>query len=323
MSALQFAIPSKGRLKDNTTGFLADCGFYVRQTGGERGYQAALSGGLDVDLQLLSAREIAERLIAGSLHLGVTGQDLLAEIAPADSEATARLAALGFGHARVVVAVPAAWIDVDSMADLDRAAESFRARHGRRMVVATKFQNLTRRFFAGHGLSAYRLIDSAGATEAAPATGVADLSGDITTTGATLKANELKILSDGEMLASEASLVLSRKADWSQGQAAALEGLLSQVDARRTARGLVRIETGRRIDGSALDEIRGALDVRPATAEVDRAFFCAKADAHAAARLFEHHGAGAVAISPVDFLYEGNGLVRSRAERALAGKKHP
>jgi ATP phosphoribosyltransferase len=320
MSTLQFAIPSKGRLKDNTTGFLADCGFSVRQTGGERGYQAALSGGLDVDLQLLSAREIAERLIAGSLHLGVTGQDLLAEIAPADSEATASLAALGFGHARVVVAVPAAWIDVDTMADLDRAAESFRARHGRRMVVATKFQNLTRRFFAGHGLSAYRLIDSAGATEAAPATGVADLIVDITTTGATLKANQLKILSDGEMLASEASLVMSLNADWSQGQASSLQGLLRQVDARLSARGLMRIDTGRRLEDAALDEIRAAFDVRPATAEVDRAFFCQKSDVHAVARLFERRGAGAVAISPVDFLYEGNGFVMSRAEQALAGK---
>ena len=119
---------------------------------------------------------------------------------------------LGFGPADVVVAVPECWLDVATMADLDEIAESFYERHGRRLRVATKYHNLTRRFFAGKGVTGYRIVESLGATEGAPAAGIAEIIVDITTTGSTLAANSLKILDDGVILKSEAVLAATKMA---------------------------------------------------------------------------------------------------------------
>src|SRR5690606_39594513 len=112
------------------------------------------------------------------------------------------------------VAVPQAWIDVRTMADLDDVAADFRVRYGRPLRVATKYITLTRTFFAQHGVGDYRIVESLGATEGAPASGTADIIVDITTTGATLAANALKNVDDGLILKSEANLVASLRADW-------------------------------------------------------------------------------------------------------------
>ncbi len=232
MSRLAIAIPSKGRLKEQTEAWLTGIGHPVRQIGGERGYTAEIDG-LDAEVRLLSAREIAQGLIEGSLDFGVTGEDLLNDLAPDGPEDFRVLKRLGFGGADVVVAVPQAWFDVDSMADLEAAGAAFRKAHGRRLRVATKYLRLTRRYFAQKSVGEYRLVESAGATEAAPATGTADVIVDITTTGATLKANGLKILRDGVILQSEAAFTQSvRAALGSAAQTAAdtLIGALSRSD---------------------------------------------------------------------------------------------
>jgi len=227
MTRLSLAIPSKGRLKEKSEEWLAASGFPVTQIGGERGYQAEIAGLGDVEMRLLSAREIAQGLVEGSLHAGVTGEDLLHDLAPdgeADFEVVKRL---GFGGADVIVAVPQAWVDVDTMADLEAAGAAFRKAHHRRLRVATKYMRLTRRFFAAKSVGEYRLVESAGATEAAPTTGSADVIVDITSTGATLKANGLKILSDGLILKSEAVFALSPRAAWSADAKAGMEILFA------------------------------------------------------------------------------------------------
>lgn len=216
MTQLSIAIPSKGRLKEKTESWLAEYGFTVRQIGGERGYQAEISGLGEVDVRLLSASEIAAALIDGSLHAGVTGEDLLHDTSPRGEEDFHVLQRLGFGGADVIVAVPQAWLDVDTMADLEAAGARFRKAHHRRLRVATKYLRLTRRFFAAKSVGEYRLVESAGATEAAPTTGSADVIVDITSTGATLKANGLKILKDGVILESEACFAVSPAAQWSE-----------------------------------------------------------------------------------------------------------
>ena len=150
------------------------------------------------------------------MHFGVTGEDLVREEMPDPDAKVVLLEALGFGDANVIVAVPQAWIDVNSMADLDDVATAFRIKHDRKMRVATKYLNLTRGFFSKHGITDYRIVESSGATEAAPATGTAELIVDITSTGSTLAANGLKIVEDGVILRSQANLVASRGADWSE-----------------------------------------------------------------------------------------------------------
>jgi len=213
-SKLIFGVPSKGRLMEATTKVLADAGLEVRKTGNERGYRGEIVDVGTVEIAFISASEIANALRIGQVHLGVTGEDLVREEI-ADAEQRVKfLKPLGFGHADVVVAVPACWIDVRGMEDLDEVAIAFRRENQRRMRVATKYVNLTRRHFTYYGISDYRIVESLGATEGTPAAGTAELIVDITSTGATLRANGLKQIEAGTILRSEANLIESRMAAW-------------------------------------------------------------------------------------------------------------
>lgn len=206
MSPLTLAIPSKGRLMEATAELLSSSGFGIERLGADRGYRGRLTGIENVEVAFLSASEIAQNLRDGKVDLGVTGEDLLREKISPDDPSTELLLRLRFGPADVVVAVPECWLDVATMADLDEIAETFYERHGRRLRVATKYHNLTRRFFAAAGVTGYRIVESLGATEGAPAAGIAEIIVDITTSGATLAANHLKILDDGVILKSCAVL---------------------------------------------------------------------------------------------------------------------
>ena len=214
MSNLIFAVPSKGRLMEATVDVLADADMVVRKTGSERGYRGEIVDMKNVEIAFISASEIANALRTGRVHLGVTGEDLVREEL-SDAEGRGRfLKELDFGPADVVVAVPACWIDVRRMEDLDEVAMAFRRKHERRMRVATKYMNLTRRHFAFHGISDYRIVESLGATEGTPAAGTADFIVDITSSGATLKANGLKLIDGGTILQSQANLIESKTAAW-------------------------------------------------------------------------------------------------------------
>lgn len=206
------ALPSKGRLREEALARFDAVGLGVRLPEDERRYRARLTGFPQVEVVFLSASEIARELIEGSVDLGITGEDLIRETSGDWENRIAVLARLGFGRADVVVAVPEIWLDVETMADLDDVAADFRHRHGRRLRIATKYLRVTQRFFSGlHGIQVYRIVESLGATEGAPMAGSADVVVDITTSGATLRANHLKVLSDGVILRSEACLVASRK----------------------------------------------------------------------------------------------------------------
>jgi ATP phosphoribosyltransferase len=209
---ITLAIPSKGRLKEQSLEVLAKAGLAVTLPEDDRKYRARIDGLDNVEVAFLSASEIAGEIGQGAIDLGITGEDLLRENL-ADWEARAEIVArLGFGHADVVVAVPDIWLDVDNMADLDDVAADFRQRHGRRLRIATKYWRLTQQFFSlKHGIQVYRIVESLGATEGAPAAGLADVIVDITTTGSTLRANHLKVLGDGSILKSQACLVASKK----------------------------------------------------------------------------------------------------------------
>ncbi len=211
---LTLALPSKGRLMDNCIEMLGAAGLHVAKSTAARDYRGTVAGRADIEVKFVSASEIAQLLRQGDVHLGVTGEDLMRE-ASGDIDTRVTFAAkLGFGHADVVVAVPACWLDVRHLADLEPMAMRFRRHHGRRIRVATKYLNLTRHYFARAGVISYRIVESLGATEGAPAAGVAELIVDITSTGATLRDNGLKVLSDGVLLKSEANLIQSKTAGW-------------------------------------------------------------------------------------------------------------
>src|SRR5580700_8655203 len=216
------AVPSKGRLQEAAAAFFARAGLELVQGRGARDYRGAIAGLPGVEVAYVSSAEIV-------------GQDLVREKV-ADVEARLELLSpLGFGYANVVVAAPKAWIDVRTMADLDDVASAYRAKRGERMRAATKYVNLTRRYFAEHGVADYRIVESLGATEGAPASGAAELIVDITTTGATLEANALKTLDDGTILRSQATLIASLTAPWGANARQAARDILARIAASEEA----------------------------------------------------------------------------------------
>jgi len=230
-SALVIAVPSKGRLKEQAAEMFERAGIALRVKGRERGYRGQLTGLDGVEVEYTSAAEIVHQLKAGRVHLGITGEDLVRE-SLADVDATVEfLAPLGFGRADVVVAVPDCWLDVSRTADLEDVAAQFARAHGRPLRVATKYMNLTRRFFATKGVTGYRIVESVGATEATPATGTAELIVDITTTGTTLNANHLKVLEDGLILKSQAHLLAAKGAPWTPEAGKLRDAILARLQA--------------------------------------------------------------------------------------------
>ncbi len=223
------AVPSKGRLKDQTLGIFSNAGLQIEETADARSYQTRIRGRDDIEIAFLSASEIARELASGSVHMGVTGEDLARETIHDTDTVVEFDLKLGFGQADVVVAVPDAWIDVETMADLDDVAADYRARYGRRLRIATKYWRLTQNWFGQHGIGVYRIVESLGATEGAPAAASADAIVDITSTGSTIRANNLKVLDDGVILQSQANLIASRGASWNDARQAVRQEILSKL----------------------------------------------------------------------------------------------
>ena len=230
--SIKLGVPSKGRLMEKTFDWFGEHGITLGRSGSEREYAGKVEGIAGVELVLLSAGEIPRELAAGRIHLGVTGTDLVHEKLANWDQRVQTLAELGFGHADLIIAVPNCWVDVDLLDDLDAAAAAFRARHGFRLRIATKYHRLVRDFLRDQGVADYQLVDSQGATEGTIKNETAEAIADITTTGETLRANHLKILSDGLILKSQATLFRSRVAEMTDAERATLATLceMLQVD---------------------------------------------------------------------------------------------
>lgn len=299
------AVPSKGRLQENANAFFGRAGLNVVQGRGARDYRGTIAGMPGIEIAFLSASEIVSQLAAGTVHMGVTGEDLVRENVPDADDKMLLLTPLGFGHANVIVAVPQAWIDVRTMADLEDVAAAFRVKRGQRMRVATKYINLTRGFFAQNHVTDYRIVESLGATEGAPAAGQAELIVDITTTGATLKANALKVLDDGIMLRSEANLVASLTADWTAEARETARGILARIAAEEEAR--TTREVVAHIAISAPKLAQEALERFGARAGVKPGVFTCPKDkvAHLADWLIQN-GADRVTVGALDYIFSAS-----------------
>jgi len=228
--SIKLGVPSKGRLMEKTFDWFAKRGITLSRTGSDREYAGAVDGVEGVDLVLLSAGEIPRELAAGHIHLGVTGTDLVHEKLPRWEQQVEELEPMGFGEADLILAVPQFWIDVDTLEDLDAVSAAFRRTHGHRLRIATKYHRLIREFLADAGVADYQLVDSQGATEGTVKNETAEMVADITSTGETLRANHLKILSDGLVLRSQATLWRSRVARCSPEDKAVLKTLLDRFD---------------------------------------------------------------------------------------------
>lgn len=218
---IKLGIPSKGRLMADTFAWFGARDIVLRRTGTEREYAAAVDGA-DIELVLLSAGEIPRELAAGRIHLGVTGSDLVREKIASWETRIEALTLMGFGHADLILAVPAFWSDCDTLEDFDEICAAFRQTHGHRLRIATKYHRLVATFLRGAGVADYMLVDSQGATEGTVKNETAEAVADITSTGETLRANHLKILSDGLIHQSQATLFKSRTAPWGPVEVKAL-----------------------------------------------------------------------------------------------------
>ncbi len=315
------AVPSKGRLQENAARFFGRAGLTVVQGRGVRDYRGTLAGFEGLEVAFLPVSEIVASLGEGTVHLGIAGEDLVRETLPDADARVELLASLGFGQANVVVAVPQAWIDVRTMVDLEDVAARFHARRARRMRVATKYVNLTRRFFATHGVSDYRIVESLGATEGAPATGTAELIVDITTTGATLNANALKVLDDGVILRSEANLVASIKATWTAEHVRMARTILGRIAAEEAARLSrdVSAETDQRSDDLAAEaQSRFGARVLPSRSGGPLSFRCPEPMAAALADWLIERGAAHVSVTGHDYLFAAENPLYDALVRRLA-----
>jgi len=303
------AVPSKGRLQENAEAFFARAGLTLSKPGGARDYRGTIAGLDNVEVAYLSASEIAANLARGSVHFGVTGEDLVRESITDADKRVLLIDGLGFGYANVVVAVPQAWIDVRTMADLDDVTTGFRGQHNRRMRVATKYINLTRGFFAQHNVVDYRIVESAGATEGAPAVGTAEMIVDITTTGATLAANGLKVLDDGVMLRSQANLVASREADWSDAARETARVILDHIASRARAGKYKEVRTRfKGCNDALLAEAHSRFGVVSPfggpTSSGMLTLHCPPAQIYALGSFLRQHGADTVSVAALDYVFD-------------------
>ena len=305
---LVIAVPAKGRLQENAEEFFARAGLRLVKSRGARDYRGTIEGLDGVEIAYLSASEITAQLAQGAAHMGVTGEDLVREMMPDADARVILLEGLGFGYAKVVVAVPQAWIDVRSLAERDDVATAFRLRHNRRMRVATKYVNLTRGFFAKNGIADYRIVESLGATEGAPAAGTAELIVDITTTGNTLAANALKIIDDGTMLRSQANLVASRHADWSEGPLNIARQILDRIASQERARDFREIRTRfKGCDDALLAQARERFGIVAPfggpTSSGMLTLHCPPNQVFALADFLREHGGQAISVSKIDYVF--------------------
>jgi ATP phosphoribosyltransferase len=316
------AVPAKGRLQEHTDAFFARAGLELVKPRGERDYRGAIKGVSGVEVAYLSASEITLLLAQGAVHFGVTGEDLVREEMPDPDAKVVFIEALGFGDANVVVAVPQAWIDVHSMADLDDVATAFRLKHDRKMRVATKYLNLTRGFFSRHGITDYRIVESSGATEAAPATGTAELIVDITSTGSTLAANGLKIVDDGVILRSQANLIASRGASWSDENRDIARDVLDRIAAQARARAFREVRARfANCNNALLAEARERFGVvaplgGPTSSGI-LTLHCPPARVHGLASFLRDNGAAGVTVTGLDYVFARDNPLYAKLEAGL------
>jgi ATP phosphoribosyltransferase len=308
-------------LQENTEAFFRRAGLQLVKPRGARDYRGAIADLPGVEVAYLSAAEIADALAQGSVHLGITGEDLLRESVARTDERVVMIEGLGFGFANVVVAVPQAWIDVRGMADLDDVATAFRLKHDRKMRVATKYVNLTRDFFSRFGIVDYRIVESSGATEGAPAAGSAELIVDITTTGATLAANGLKVIDDGIILRSQANLVAARGAAWGEAERETARRILDRIAAQARAAAYREVRTRfAACDDAMLDEAKRRFGVVAPfggpTSSGMLTLHCPPAATYDLASFMRERGAQSITVAEIEYVFAADNPLY---EKLIAG----
>ena len=224
---LKIGIPSKGRLKDKSLSIFKKNKINIKST--KRSYISEVKNFKNNEVVFSHAREIIERLSDGLLDVGISGYDLLNESLPGIKKNIQIYKRLNFGFATLVVAVPKDWIDVQTIADLEEISFNFKNKNYGKLRIATKYPNLTNDFLVSRGVTQYKIVNSLGATEIYPFTNQSEIITDITSTGATLRANNLRILKDGLVLKSSACILVSKKSLKDKSKKIMLSNFLKKI----------------------------------------------------------------------------------------------
>jgi len=224
---IKIGLPSKGRLKDESLKIFKRKKMTIRDS--KRNYLSEIKNFSSNEVVFSHAREIVERLSENSLDIGISGYDLLKESLPGIQKNILVYSRLKFGFADLIVAVPDAWIDVQTIADLEEISFEFKDKNTGKLRVATKYPNLTNDFLLSKGLTQYKIVNSLGSTEIYPYTDQSEIITDITSSGATLKANNLRVLKDGNILKSSACILVSKKSLRNKDKKKTITGLLKKL----------------------------------------------------------------------------------------------
>ena len=224
---IKIGLPSKGRLKDDTLKFFRNNKLFIKDS--KRNYLSEIKNFSSNEIIFSHAREIIERLADNSIDIGISGYDLLKESLPGIQKNIQAYSRLNFGFAELIVATPDDWIDVQTMADLEEISFEFKEKNSGKLRVATKYPNLTNEFLLSKGLTQYKIVNSLGSTEIYPFTDQSEIITDITSTGATLKANKLRILKDGDILKSSACILVSKKSLRDKYKKEVIKKLLNKI----------------------------------------------------------------------------------------------
>jgi len=330
--SLRFAIPSKGSLYDGALAFLESCGLKISRPNPRR-YTAGIRALPAAEVLLHRPPDIVEKVAEGEIDIGISGRDLVEELRGDRDDLLVLYDDLGFGRCELVVAVPEAWIDVSSWHDLADLAVELHG-EGRPLRIATKYPGLIRRFCAANGITFYRLIDSQGATEAAPGLGYADMVADITETGTTLRDNQLKIVG-GPILRSQACLIGSRRSLRANAAGrVAVRTILELIEARQRGRGYVQITAN--IAGDSAEDVGRRVAARPDLAGMQGptvapvlaggptgwytvTLFAPQDRVMAMVDHLRALGGGAMAVAPAQYVFDARCEAYERLLRELAG----
>ena len=225
---IKIGLPSKGRLKEESLKIFKKNKLSIKDS--KRKYLSEIKIFSTNEVIFSHAREIVERLADNSLDIGISGFDLLKESLPGIKKNIQVFSRLNFGFANLIVAVPNAWIDVQTIADLEEISFEFKDRNTGKLRVATKYPNLTNDFLLSKGLTQYKIVNSLGSTEIYPFTNQSEIITDITSSGATLKANNLRVLKDGNILKSSACILVSKKALKDKNKNKTITSLLKKLN---------------------------------------------------------------------------------------------
>lgn len=257
---LILALPSKGRLGDDSENFFGRAGLRIYKPN-RRQYTASIPSLPAAEVVYQRPRDILGKVGEGRVDIGITGYDILAEYG-SETEDVIIIDKLGFGRCDLLLAVPDSWIDVTSVADLADLSLRYHER-GKQLRIATKYGNLTKGFMYRHGISQFLLVHADGAMEAAPRMGYADMVADLSETGTTLRENHLRPIDGGAILSSQAVLIGNRRSlSESTAKLLALREMIELIEAHRRAGRYVSLRAN--IRGASVADVQRRILANPA-----------------------------------------------------------